>query len=80
MSETKTAKLEQDIVGVQTELDEVRGVIGKLSREKNELATIIGSLNKDCANLRDAVKALQQWAKDQNDKTGRSSYANTSRY
>lgn len=80
MSETKTAKLEQQVSDVEKRMGELQGVISKLSREKNELASIVGNLNKDCANNRDAVKALQQWAKEQNEQTGRKSYASTSRY
>ncbi len=80
MSDTKLAKLEEQLAEIQKSVGELQGVIAKLAREKNELATTVGNLNRDCANNRDSVKALQQWAKDQNEQTGRKSYASTSRY
>jgi len=80
MSDTKLAKLEEQLTNAQNDIEELRSVVSKLSREKNEIATTVGNLNRDCANNRDSVKALQQWAGDQNDQTGRKSYASTSRY
>ena len=78
------ADITEELVGslkaAQKEISELQGVISKLSKEKNELARTVGGLNRDVANNRDSIKALQGWAKDQNDQSGRKSYASTSRY
>jgi len=78
MSETKTVNLLEQLTQTQKDVTELKEVISKISRSNSELASTVGTLNKDCADLRDAVKAVHNWIKDQNDKTGR--YASTSRY
>lgn len=72
-------KTEQQLESALKDLDELKGVVSRLSRRNSELASTVGTLNRDCADLRDAVQGLQNWAREQqDDKTGR--YANTERY
>jgi len=79
MSETKLAKLEEQLASKSKEIDEMKGVISKISRNYNDLSSTVGTLNKDVANVRDAIQSLTNWARDQDDEnTGR--YASTSRF
>ncbi len=65
MAETKTAKLEERIVGLESDMGEARGVISRLSKQQQDSLATIGTLNRDVADLKLLVKAIQDQLRNQ---------------